>query len=626
MKGFIYKLALLGCLLLAVNACDKHSGGHFHHQRSLSEAKLDSRILTKIGWQLPDWSWAGHNDSLAWPQVPKRYYNILDYGATPGGVRDVSGAIQNAVNAAAAVGGGIISIPSGRWRVDLPINITTSRILIKGDGKDATVLYYPKSLSEALPAKYMTPYYESIYCWENAFIRFWGTDAASVKATRLARVIGKKSKGYFGLKVDDASKIQVGDWVRLFQSDPQTDADRGSLVEALYGSVSAPICGGKCFEGLDGQKDLMRWASQVTRIKHNLVIFATPLPLEVDPKWKAELHRMNEDLALRNVGIEDLTMEFKWSLAAPHHQEKGYNGIEFRNVVNSWVKNVKLINIDHGVMVRTSHLVTVSGVDIAVSKSRVAFKGRTSTTKAAVQRSRRHALAEGTFDFDPDGPSRVTQGKANKDVIKEPSGLGEPTDVNGHIGVAVITSTDVRVASFDISTKLIHDVTVVEQAIMTVFQNGKGEDLLLDGHRGAPYATLYSDIQTGQGNRVFGSGGVGDMGFPVGAYTTYWNVRSLGGNIPIKNNTYLGPCTYGGDKLTYVGTFAEGDYCPTSFVERDNNPSPPDIYMAQKKKRLEEDKVSSIQPDAPRSPPPTRKRPAPPPPHYDYVYEYPPGI
>lgn len=615
MKGFIVYLALFSCLVVHAIACDSHSGHHYHHGRALRATKVDSRILRKMNWRLPDWSWAGHNETLALPAVPKRYYNILDWGASYGGKRDVSRAIQAAVDAASEDGGGIIHIPSGRWRVELPINITSSRIVLQGDGKKETVLYMPKSLSQSLPRPYMTHYNESIYCWEDGFLRFWGQKSSSNKKTLLATIVEEKAKGYFSVKVDNASKIQVGDWLRLFQSDPQTGEERGSLVEALYGTVSAPVCGGKCFEGLDGHKDLMRWASQVTRVRGNMITFATPLPLEVNPKWKAELHKMTEDLALRNVGVEDFTVEFPWSPVAPHHQETGYNGVEFKDVVNSWVKNVAFINSDHGVLIRTSHLITVSGVDVAVSRSRATKKD---ARDAAVPKSRSRALRE----LGAAVTESLARSRAYRDAIKEPSNVKEPTDVNGHIGIAVITSTDVKVTDFDISTKMIHDVTVVEQAIMTVFQNGKGEDLLMDGHRGAPYATLFSNIDTGIGRRVFGSGGVGEQGFPVGAYTTYWNIRSVAGNIPVKNTTYLGPCTYGGDKLTYVGQFAAGEYCATSFVEIDKSPLPPDIYLAQRKKRLD---VVAPLPAAPRSPPPPRRSP-PPPPKYDYYYEYPSGI
>jgi hypothetical protein len=64
------------------------------------------------------------------PVVPKRmnpskttFYNVSDYGIVAG--EDISGAIQGALNDAQKNGGGIVYIPSGRYKVDNPITVPT---------------------------------------------------------------------------------------------------------------------------------------------------------------------------------------------------------------------------------------------------------------------------------------------------------------------------------------------------------------------------------------------------------------------------------------------------------------------------------------------------------------------
>lgn len=49
------------------------------------------------------------------PQFPHRIYNIVDYGAVSGDSGLNTTAINNAIDAAAAAGGGIVEIPAGTW-------------------------------------------------------------------------------------------------------------------------------------------------------------------------------------------------------------------------------------------------------------------------------------------------------------------------------------------------------------------------------------------------------------------------------------------------------------------------------------------------------------------------------
>lgn len=56
------------------------------------------------------------------PAAPAKLFSVLDYGADPTGKTDLSTALQAALNAAEAAGGGIVYIPAGQYRLDKPIS------------------------------------------------------------------------------------------------------------------------------------------------------------------------------------------------------------------------------------------------------------------------------------------------------------------------------------------------------------------------------------------------------------------------------------------------------------------------------------------------------------------------
>jgi hypothetical protein len=61
-----------------------------------------------------------------------------------------------------------------------------------------------------------------------------------------------------------------------------------------------------------------------------------------------------------------------------------------------------------------------------------------------------------------------------------------------------------------------------------VFANGKGPQICMDLHGLFPYATLWSNINVGNGVRAFLSGGDPYWGMNSGALTSYWNIVANG--------------------------------------------------------------------------------------------------
>lgn len=97
---------------------------------------------------LHDFSYAGYHrgerDIPATP--PGQVYDVTSYGADPSGGADSTAAIQRAIDAAGAAGGGIVQLPAGRYRVapasgnNYALWLRHDRVVMRGTGSDATFI------------------------------------------------------------------------------------------------------------------------------------------------------------------------------------------------------------------------------------------------------------------------------------------------------------------------------------------------------------------------------------------------------------------------------------------------------------------------------------------------------
>jgi PKD repeat protein len=182
------------------------------------------------------------------------------------------------------------------------------------------------------------------------------------------------------------------------------------------------------------------------------------------------------------IGVEQLTVAFAETKYSGHLQEKGYNAIALV-ATHSWVRQVTIINADHGVYVMEgSRFVTVADVRLAVTGVR-------------------------------------------------------SSGIAGHAGI-VLRGQDCLATRFTIEGKFVHDLGIGQASNRNVFSNGSAVDAALDHHGGVHYANLFSNIDVGRGRRVFRSGG--NIRIKVHDYGTYWNLRkansypAIGASVPIQ--------------------------------------------------------------------------------------------
>ena len=74
--------------------------------------------------------------------------------------------------------------------------------------------------------------------------------------------------------------------------------------------------------------------------------------------------------------------------------------------------------------------------------------------------------------------------------------------------------------------------------------------LILDHHRYGPHSNLFTNIDLGEGSRMFQSGGGAKLGRHSGGYETFWCIRA--------RRAQSWPDNWGPDLMNFVGVQANG--------------------------------------------------------------------
>ncbi len=315
--------------------------------------------------RLPDFSHAGYHAGEDPLPTPPNKVDVTDFGAVGDGVTDDSEAFLDALE---AVSGGAVFIPNGRYLITRPLRIDKSHVVLRGESRDSTVLFFPKSLKEVLGrGRDGGP---TGWSWGGAWI--WvngeperGDSNAPVwdEGERLATVMATAPKGQSWVEVDDASSLEAGQLVRLVQFESD-----GSLSLALH--ANQKIGGGRCSVSRPGHQ-LINWVVEVKRVEGGRVHFDRPLRIEARAEWGAALHEARP--LVEEVGIEQLTIDFPVLPYPGHHNERGFNAISLAAAYNSWVRDVAILNFDNGILFWYSRYCTAQDIVVGGRGGHYAF-------------------------------------------------------------------------------------------------------------------------------------------------------------------------------------------------------------------------------------------------------------
>ncbi len=398
---------------------------------------------------LPDFSRAGYHAGEK--PLPNRKHTLqaTDFGVTPDDDTDDTVALQAAV-AKACETGGVLALPPGRIILTDVLSIRSDNVVIRGAGAGKTTLYCPKPLAEIRKP-------DRNWSWSGGMIE---VDPPPGKRGSVARVTALAPAGATRLAVEftDAPRPEPGQWLEI---EWFNDTGKDTLLDHLYGGVIPRSKMGREMQEATGPR--VRDRVLVRAVADDAIAIAQPLPLDARPQWRVRLLR---GPAVREVGIEGLTIAFPKTPYPGHLKERGYNGIHLTGALDCWVRDVAFSNADSGVFLGGCKRVTVSDVDI---------RGRTM-----------------------------------------------------HHPLCVSWSADCLVTRWRIDAPHIHGTTMSWSTHGTVYSHGWGRDLAMDSHRACSFENLHSDITIAAGGRLqspFRSGGSRPRGPHAARRNVYWNVR-----------------------------------------------------------------------------------------------------
>lgn len=299
---------------------------------------------------LHDFSYAGYrNGEVMVPETPPglTYDAVAGYGADPTGVKDATAAIQAALQAASAAGGGVVLLPKGTYRCDGTLRVSKPGVVLRGAGPDQTLLQFTKSKGMGY----------------SGHLTFAGTIAPGPQLPLLAET--KELERV--VRVADASTLQVGDDISLgFVITPAFTEEHGMTgIWTAFANQWKPI-----FRRRVVAVDTKKTPHEVT----------VDVPLRYPMKLRDTAALRRETGYVSECGVENLGISnaVAWADAWAVNQN---HAIEFLAVKDCWIRKVRsfaspLSNPagyhlqSSGILVRDSKRVTVSETDLSRAQNR----------------------------------------------------------------------------------------------------------------------------------------------------------------------------------------------------------------------------------------------------------------
>jgi hypothetical protein len=411
--------------------------------------------------RLPDVSFAGYERGEQPIPSPAVVANVKDFGAKGDGIADDTRAFQAAIQ---ATSGGAILVPAGRYTITDFVTIDKANLVLRGERRDKTVLWFPRTLTDVKPnwGETTTGQRTSNYSWGGGYLVLSG----SFSQQTLASVTATAKRGESWLSVSSVAGFSVGQWVDV----RVTDDDARALSTWLYNDDPSSM------SAMSAQT-----ARQVAKVAavdaaSGRILIDRPLRFETRPAFAPIVRSFRPSVT--NSGIEEMTLEFPTTPWQGEFSELGYNGIAVGTAAHCWVRRIRMVNAEGGVFVSGVHC-TIEDVELVATK-----------------------------------PPYT----ANKYLTA--------TGCNGHHGISV-GGADNLVTRFDLRMSYVHDLSVEGGGgAGNVFSAGRADDMAFDHHKEAPHGNVFTDIDCGAGNRIWRCGGGADLGRQSAGWETFWNIRA----------------------------------------------------------------------------------------------------
>lgn len=558
-RGISKCLPALAALLLSTAAITvAHAEKH-----NAALPKILSDPATIAQHPLPDFSYAGYGFGLkSLPVDTGTIIDVTKHGAIADDDIDDSKAFLAAIAAANAVPGKVtFRVPKGRFIISEILRIERSDFVLEGAGPGVkgTELYFPRPLDMVDKSNEFDELREYLvkenkrqvekktninalftaYSWSGGFIRTGpaGNRAAPYLETfdKPLPELAKAQSGTRGQQVISANstaQMQVGQVVQL-QWFP-VNGEKSAIIKSIYGDTSLKI---GSHHWTFSKRPLVTQSTRVVAISGNNITIGDPLLHDVSATQPAVIAKWTH---LEQVGIQGLRLTFPDSPWFGHHQERGYNGIFFTGVFDSWVRDVHIHNADAGILTYDSASATIR--DILVTGNR-----------------------------------------------------------RGHYAVHVGNAHNILVSDLTVTNPVIHSLSVNTQSTRAVYRRALvTNEPVLDQHAGANHQNLFDQVTFRISPRRIEGVPTYDAwdgsGAPYwqpghGRFNTTWNLRVIVEDGALADETVLLRGLDEGPDARIVGVSGNRtfriDYRPAPYVEALNGSleSVPSLYDYQLAKR-----------------------------------------
>ncbi len=490
---------------------------------------------------LPNNSFAGyHYGEAALPSPNGPLIDVRTFGAKGDGTTDDTEAVRKAI-ASVTVEGGVVYFPDGTYSLSGPLFVQTDRTVLRGQSRAATRLVFSNSLKTGYATNLLGT--KSVWSWAGGLIWFTpkskntyvdGATDVTKKFSEswslgpeLATITSPQQRGDTTITVGNASGLTPGRLVMLTIDNP---ADLSVLKHLTGGGAWADAY--DWGSGNSGQVlgAPIWWPVAIAAVSGLTVSLRQPLRFELRAGWNPRLLSIGD--TIRESGIENVTVvmkrDYKWSFAANHLLEPGWNGPWFNNAVDCFVRGVTVVDPDTAFGTSASKNVTFTDIELAAS-----------------------------------GPERIDH----------------------HHGTTTREySNDILFEHFKITSKPWHGINVERFSMGNVWSNGEMEHGTFDTHRNLPYETVHTQITINNDGK---RGGSGDAGPIMGARFANWNVDVKNGIKDMIGDADIMPS---GSVIGVRGCSIAPPGTSMSAIDASGTagrvPFPPNLYEAERALRL----------------------------------------
>lgn len=300
---------------------------------------------------LPDFSYAGyHYCEEPIPDLEGPVFDVTDHGAVADDDLSDEVAIQSAIDAAEAAGGGVVFFPAGRFDLNVTpedqsrvIMVSGSNIVLRGvgSGDGGTELFMGQSFYQSANGEDWKIQIRPDAVGEPD-PKDSGAKLADITdgATATGVLVRRES---FEIPVSDASDFSVGDRIlirmpELFDPNspivPPAIVERNLEIKEWYMSPRTP----------DSYWDNPVWFKEyheVAAIDGNVLTLREPVRMDIRAQDDWSVWEYPEHLT--EVGVEDIRFRGNWHVTPFDHgnhtdAESGYDMVFFRHVVDGWLR------------------------------------------------------------------------------------------------------------------------------------------------------------------------------------------------------------------------------------------------------------------------------------------------